>query len=151
MTLETAVIGLLVALAALINYYLQERANTRRAEDLEKARMERAASADALARSRAETLAAKVESHANALALVIGENTQLTREAGQHAQAAYHEANSVNFKIADTNKVAGEASDKLSALIVNRTEGAMGPGEVVIVNPKAVPVVVTEPTKREGE
>jgi hypothetical protein len=113
MTLETAVIGLLVAVAALINYYLSERAAAKRATNLEAARILRARQTEELAQSRAETLAAKTETHAAELAAVIGENTRLTQHAGERAEAAFVEANTVNQKIAALTNLGNAQVDAL--------------------------------------
>ena len=57
------------------------------------------------------------------------ENTDITREASAHADAAYHEANSVNLKIADLNEALvrqgdEQASDRQSGVEVAEAIGA---------------------------
>ncbi len=111
--LVIAVVGLLNALTAWISTLIKERSDERRAARLEEKRQQRA---DALAVDQAK------------IAESLAENTRMTAHAAEQATAAFHEANSVNAKLAATNQVAGEASDKLSALIMDRTEPSKASG-----------------------
>jgi len=109
-----AVLALMTGVLNLLGLLMKDRFDATRAREVEAAalaRDERALAREERALDRAERLAAKVD-----------ENIKLTGEASVHAQSAYHEANQVNLKIAESNKVAGEASDKLSDLIKTRTE-----------------------------